>query len=109
VVEPETGFHGVDLGIVNIAMVATGRGVTVTGENWSGGAITLRRKKNVKLRAKLEAKGTKSAKRLLKKRSKKQGRFDTDVNHQISKRIVAEAQRTGNGIAVEELTGIRTG
>jgi putative transposase len=71
VVEPETGFHGVDLGIVNIAMVATGRGVAVTGKNWSGGAITLRRKKNVKLRAKLQAKGTKSAKRLLKKRSKK--------------------------------------
>ena len=30
-----------------------------------------------------------------------------DVNHQISTRIVAEAERTGRGIAVEELTGIR--
>ncbi|OBB49392.1 hypothetical protein A5755_26465 [Mycolicibacterium fortuitum] len=29
------------------------------------------------------------------------------MNHQISKRIVAEAERTGRGIAVEELTGIR--
>jgi IS605 OrfB family transposase len=35
------------------------------------------------------------------------GRAATDVNHQTSKRIVAEAERTGCGIAVEELTGIR--
>ena len=29
------------------------------------------------------------------------------MNHRISKTIVAEAERTGRGIAVEELTGIR--
>jgi IS605 OrfB family transposase len=34
-------------------------------------------------------------------------RFAADVNHQISKRIVAEAERTGRGIAVEDLGGIR--
>lgn len=105
VVEPVAGFIGVDLGIVNIAHVATGRGQAVA--DWSGGAITLRRKKNVTLRAKLQAKGTKSAKRLLKKRSKKEARFVTDVNHQVSKTIVTQAQRTGHGIAIEELTGIR--
>lgn len=105
VVEPVAGFVGVDLGIVNIAYVATDRGVAVA--DWSGGAVTLRRKKNLSLRAKLQSKGTKSAKRLLKKRSKKEARFVTDVNHQLSKRIVAEAQRTGHGIAIEELTGIR--
>jgi len=105
VVEPAAGFLGADLGIVNIAHVATARGVALA--DWSGGAITLRRKKNVTLRAKLQAKGTKSAKRLLKKRSKKEARFVTDVNHQVSKGIVAEAQRTGSGIAIEELTGIR--
>ncbi len=47
------------------------------------------------------------SRRLLKKRRRKEARFAADVNHQISKRIVAEAQRTGRGIAVEELTGIR--
>ncbi|MGV8846100.1 RNA-guided endonuclease InsQ/TnpB family protein [Tessaracoccus sp.] len=98
-VEPD-GFLGVDLGIVNIA-------TTNDGDNWSGGAVTLRRKKNVALRARLQAKGTKSAKRLLKNRSKKETRFVTDVNHQISRKIVAEAQRTGRGIAIENLTGIR--
>ena len=97
--DPE-GFIGVDLGIVNIA-------TTNTGQNWSGGALTAKRKHNQRLRTKLQAKGTKSAKRLLKKRSKKESRFVTDTNHKISKQIVTEAQRTGRGIALEELTGIR--
>ena len=99
VVEPD-GWVGVDLGIVNIAY-------TSTGESWSGGATTFRRKKNQHLRTKLQAKGTQSAKRLLKKRSKKEARFVTDLNHKISHRIVAEAQRTGHGIAIEDLDGIR--
>ena len=59
------------------------------------------------LRAKLQAKGTKSAKRLLRKRSRKETRFAADTNHVIAKRIVTEAQRTGRGIALEDLTGIR--
>ncbi|WP_427006049.1 RNA-guided endonuclease InsQ/TnpB family protein [Pseudarthrobacter sp. H2] len=94
------GFLGVDLGIVNIA-------TTSDGANWSGGAVTLRRKKNAALRAKLQAKGTKSAKRLLKKRSGKEARFVRDINHQISKKITTEAKRTGRGIAIEDLKGIR--
>jgi IS605 OrfB family transposase len=59
------------------------------------------------LRARLQAKGTKSAKRLLRKRSRKEARFAADVNHVIANRIVTEAQRTGRGIALEDLTGIR--
>jgi putative transposase len=55
----------------------------------------------------LQAKKTSSARRLLKKRRRKEARFAADINHQISKRIVAEAQRTGRGIAVEQLGGIR--
>jgi putative transposase len=61
----------------------------------------------VDLGKRLQAKKTSSARRLLKKRRRKERRFATDVNHQISKRIVAEAERTGRGIAVEQLTGIR--
>lgn len=104
VTEP-AGFTGVDLGIEKIAATADETGVI--GSDWSGGAVTTRRKKNLALRRKLQAKGTKSAKRLLKKRSKKEARFARDVNHQISKQVVAEAKRTGRGIAVEDLTGIR--
>lgn len=102
--EPEavvpSEFIGVDLGIVNIA-------TTSTGANWSGGAVTATRKRNQRLRKKLQAKGTKSAKRLLKKRSRKESRFAADTNHRIAKSIVTEAERTGRGIAVEHLTGIR--
>ena len=94
------GFIGVDLGIVNIA-------TTSTGQNWSGGAVTAKRKHSQRLRTELQAKGTKSAKRKLKKRSKTESRFVTDTNHRISKKIVTEAQRTGRGIALEILTGIR--
>jgi putative transposase len=99
-VTPVTDFIGVDMGIVVIAALST-------GTNWSGSSITDRRIKNSNLRAKLQKKGTKSAKRLLRKRAGKESRFVTDTNHVISKHIVTEAQRTGRGIAIEDLTGIR--
>jgi IS605 OrfB family transposase len=98
--EPD-GFVGVDMGIVNIA-------TTSAGQNWSGARINRLRHKNRKLRAKLQAKSSKSARRLLKKISGREARFSTDTNHVISKRIVTEAERTGKGIAVEDLAGIRS-
>ncbi len=98
--EPVNGFLGVDMGIVNIA-------TTSTGEKASGTRLNCYRKRQARLRKRLQAKKTSSARRLLKKRRRKEARFAADVNHQISKRIVAEAERTGCGIAVEELTGIR--
>ena len=97
---PTNGFIGVDMGIVNIA-------TTSTGEKASGARLNSYRKRQARLRKRLQAKKTSSARRLLKKRRRKEARFSADVNHQISKRIVAEAKRTGCGIAVEELTGIR--
>jgi IS605 OrfB family transposase len=98
-IDPE-GFVGVDMGIVNIA-------TTSAGQNWSGARVNRVRHKNRRLRAKLQAKGTKSARRLLKKISGRENRFVTNTNHVISKSIVTEAKRTGRGIAVEDLTGIR--
>ena len=71
------------------------------------GSTKDRRTRNRELREKLQKKGTKSAKRLLRKRARTESRFGADINHQISKRIVAEAERTGRGIAIEELAGIR--
>ncbi len=96
----ENGFIGVDLGIVNIA-------VDSTGEVFSGDKINGLRKRYAKLRTKLQKKGTKSAKRLLKKRSKKEKLFARDVNHCVSKKIVAKAKALGCGIAFEDLKGIR--
>jgi putative transposase len=90
----------VDLGIVSIA-------TTSSGVHHSGHRVNRVRHRNRRLRAKLQAKGTRSAKRLLRKRSRKEGRFVTDTNHVISKRIVAEARRTDRGIVLEDLRGIR--
>jgi putative transposase len=94
------GFVGVDLGIANIA-------TTDDGTRHSGKHLNRVRHRNRALRRKLQAKGTKSAKRLLRKRSRKEARFAADTNHVIAKRIVTEAERTGRGIALEDLTGIR--
>lgn len=102
--EPPAGepkdWLGVDLGIVNIAADSD-------GETYSGGHLNGLRKRHAKLRARLQAKGTKSAKRLLKKRSVKEHRFARDVNHCIAKMLVAKAKDTRRGIALEDLKGIR--
>lgn len=95
------GFIGVDLGIVNVA-------TTSTGYRAAGRGLNRHRKRQLDLRKKLQAKGTKSAKRLLKKRSRKETRHHANVNHIISKTIVTTAERTGHGIALEDLAGIRS-
>lgn len=102
--EPE-GFDpdewlGIDSGIVNIA--------TDSDANvYSGAVVTAIRHRRRRQRARLQGKGTKSAKRVLKNLSKKERRYATDVNHCISKQIVETAKCTGRGIAVEDLKGIR--
>ncbi len=97
--EPDA-FLGVDLGIANIA-------TTNDGTRYSGKRLNAVRHRNRELRRRLQAKQTTSAKRLLKARRRKESRFARDVNHVISKSIVAEAARTGQGIALEDLQGIR--
>ncbi|MFI9365229.1 RNA-guided endonuclease InsQ/TnpB family protein [Kitasatospora sp. NPDC053057] len=98
--ENAAGFLGVDLGIVNIA-------TTSDGTRHAGRGLNRHRKRQLDLRRKLQAKGTKSAKRLLKKRARKEARYAADVNHRISKTIVTTAERTGRGVALEDLSGIR--
>jgi IS605 OrfB family transposase len=97
--EPK-GFLGVDFGIVEIAYMSGGK-------SFSGSELKGKRRRNSKLRRKLQKKGTKSAHRLLKKRSRKESRFAKDVNHRISKEIVSEAKRTNQAVVLEDLTGIR--
>ncbi|GFE16384.1 transposase [Streptomyces glebosus] len=94
------GFVGVDLGIVNIA-------TTSEGTRYSGRRLNRHRQADRKLRTKLQKKGSKSAKRRARKHAGREARRARDVNHKISKHIVAEAQRTGRGIALEDLSGIR--
>ncbi len=96
-----TGFIGVDLGIVNIA-------ATSDGETFAGNHIQSVRARFSRLRAKLQRKGTKSAKRLLKGRRRRERRFQKDINHCISKALVTRAKDTGRGIALEDLKHIRS-
>jgi IS605 OrfB family transposase len=98
--KPENGFLGVDLGVKNIA-------TTSDSCRMSGSQLNRYRKRQQRIRRRLQAKGTSSARRLLKSRRRKEARFASITNHGISKRIVAKAERTGRGIAVEQLTGIR--
>ena len=98
--EAPSGWLGVDLGIVDIA-------TTSDGARYAGRGVNRYRKRQLRLRAKPQAKNTKGAKKVLKRQRRKEARFAADVNHGIAKKIVAEAQRTGRGIALEEPTGIR--
>lgn len=91
---------GVDLGVTNIA-------TTSDGDIHTSAAIEDNRQRMAQLRADLQSRGTLSAKRHLRKLAGRQRRFQKDVNHQISKRLVVEAERTKRAIALEELTHIR--
>jgi len=63
-------------------------------------------RRSFRLKRKLQVKGTKSAKRHLKKLSGKQARFHKDCDHVLSKQIVASTP-TGATIVLENLTNIR--
>jgi IS605 OrfB family transposase len=91
---------GVDRGIANLA-------TTSDGDNHQGRGLERYRRRMARVRAQLQAEGTKSAKRKLKKRARRESRHAAHVNHKIAKTVVADAQRTGRGIALEALQGIR--
>lgn len=99
VTDPD-GFLGVDMGVTNIA-VDSDRTIH------QGKTVKSVRYRHRQLRRKLQAKGTKSSRRRLKKLSGKEQRFAKWTNHNLSKTIVAKAKGTGRGIALEELGGIR--
>ena len=93
-------YLGVDMGVANIAVDSDRtihQGKTVKGVRY----------RHRQLRRKLQAKGTKSTRRRLKKLAGQEQRFAKDVNHVISKHIVAQAKDTARGIALEDLGGIR--
>jgi IS605 OrfB family transposase len=91
---------GVDLGLVSIASDSD-------GTSYSGAKIEALRAKLARRRRGLQKCGTKAAKRRLKKLAGKQARFQKHTNHTISKALVLDAERTGRGLALENLKGIR--
>jgi putative transposase len=99
-------YLGVDLGIITLAATSDGEFL-----NHSAGPkhahINQVRARYSRFRAKLQKQGTKSAKRLLRKRSRREKRFACDINHCLSKALVSTAKGTARGIALEDLNGIR--
>ena len=70
----------------------------------SGQFVKKKRQNYVKKRQSLQSKNTKSAKRRLKRLSKRENRWMTDVNHCLSKTLVSENPDTL--IVVEDLTNV---
>jgi len=90
---------GVDLGLNRPAV--TSKRQFLGNKHWKE-----RDRKYFRIRRKLQSKGSKSAKRHLKKLSKRQARFHRDCDHVLSKRIVQNAT-PGSTIVLENLKNIR--
>lgn len=93
-------FIGVDMGLIEIATLSNGK-------SFSSKELTEYREKRQKIRSSLQSKGTKNARRVLKRLSGKERTHGTIVNHTISKQVVQLAKEEGKGIAIENLNGIR--
>ncbi len=98
---------GVDFGRRDIA-------VTSTNKSWSGREIQEKRDNFNRIRTSLQKKasqGTRSTRRrcrqILKRLSGKERRYQTWLNHNISKAIIDEALATQSFVSIEDLTGIR--
>ena len=97
---PPTGTAiGVDLGINRLA-------VTSHPRFFGGKRIKETNNRYFRLRRSLQAKGTKSAKRHLKKLSGRLKRFQADANHLLAKQLVHSCQ-PGDTLVMENLTDIR--
>ena len=97
--DPED-WLGVDLGIVHLAADSD-------GDAWGGSKVELVRRVFAHRRRNLQRKGTRAARRKLRTIKGRQARFQAATNHTISKAIVQKAQRTGRGLALEDLQGLR--
>jgi putative transposase len=96
-----TAILGVDLGENNLAAISN-------GIIFGGGKIRHERDKFLAKRRKLQSNGSESAKQLQKKISGREARRMKQMNHEVSKQIIKEAERQGVGLIVlENLTNIR--
>lgn len=112
---PHNAVVGMDRGINVVATVTNGNGEILFG----GGHVKHVARRYNQTRASLQKKlsehkkaqkDTRSVRRVLKRLSGRERRFQRNENHRISRRIVDYAAATGNSaIAVEDLGGIREG
>ncbi|MFI7153177.1 RNA-guided endonuclease InsQ/TnpB family protein [Nonomuraea sp. NPDC050022] len=108
--EPVHGFVGVDQGVANLAVTSDGAvlpGPALPGPVGGNGHVRTLRERRHRQRRRLQKKGTSAARRVLRRLSGREHLMMTDLNHQISTFVVREAERTGRGVALEDLQGIR--
>lgn len=100
--KPATGpAMGVDLGIRNTA-------ATSHGTLYSGAARQQFKEKRHRVRASLQSRNNRRARKALRRQTGRERRRITWENHNLSKAIVAEAEGTQSGaIRMERLAGIR--
>lgn len=91
---------GVDLGRRDIA-------TTSTGKSWSGEQIQSVRDRYATVRANVQRKRSRNSRRLLRRLSGRERRFQQWLNHNISKQLVQFALQSNSALAFEDLTGIR--
>jgi putative transposase len=91
---------GVDLGRRDIA-------TTSNGDSWSGKQIQNTRDRYSKVRANVQSKRTRSSRKLLRRLSGREQRFQKWLNHNISKQLVQDAKQSNSALAFEDLTNIR--
>jgi IS605 OrfB family transposase len=94
-------YLGVDLGIVKLATDSDGAAYT-------GARVEKVRRRFAKTRRNLQRRGTRSARRILQRIRRREARFRRQENHVISKNLVASAQGTTRGLALEDLKHIRS-
>ena len=93
---------GIDRGLRFLATVYDEQGTTTF---FDGQAIMQKREAFQAVRSEAQSRGTKSAKRVLKRVSGRENRWMTDVNHRVTKALV---QKYGSGtlFVLEDLTGV---
>jgi len=94
-----TGYLGVDLGITYLATDSD-------GNTYSGTQVTAVRARRFRHRQRLQTRNTRRSRARLRTQAKKEARFQRDVNHRISKHLVAKAKNSCKALALEDLTGI---
>ncbi len=91
---------GVDLGRRDLA-------TTSTNKAWNGSQLQATRDRYSRVRASLQSKRTRGSRRLLKRLSGREARFQKNINHSISRQLVNEAKAINAALAFEDLTDIR--
>ncbi len=89
---------GLDRGLINLV-------TSSSGEIFGGKEVRKNQRKFLFLRKRLSTKGTRSAKKLLKKLSGKEQRFSREVNHIIAKKLASRSEV--KTYVIEDLTAIR--